>query len=193
MKKISPTIGWRAVNISNKPAIVICSFEPPTTYIFGGFVFSQRRPGGTKQMKNTKLPITAILIHCITTTNLYSNNNIQTIDCHTPYNTNNRWAATCIKGESEIEIAGIAKCASAAGESDIYSLAPSVTTDPDSEDNTYCWCQIYSPFISQLIYIADFLYQTECENWCGNFCANTATTNQKFRDTIFSKLKPAKE
>ena len=27
----SPTIGWRAVNILNKPTIAAYSFEPPTT------------------------------------------------------------------------------------------------------------------------------------------------------------------
>ena len=33
----SPTFGWRAVNILNKPAILVYSFEPPTAVIYRGF------------------------------------------------------------------------------------------------------------------------------------------------------------
>lgn len=32
-RKITPTVGWRAVNISNKPAILLYSCEPPTALI----------------------------------------------------------------------------------------------------------------------------------------------------------------
>ncbi len=33
----SPTFGWRAVNMLNKPAILVYSFEPPTAVIYRGF------------------------------------------------------------------------------------------------------------------------------------------------------------
>lgn len=40
--KKSPTTGWRAVNILNKPAILCYSFDPPTTDISGGFYLIKR-------------------------------------------------------------------------------------------------------------------------------------------------------
>lgn len=39
--KKSPTTGWRAVNILNKPAILCYSSYPPTTDISGGFLFNK--------------------------------------------------------------------------------------------------------------------------------------------------------
>ena len=39
----SPTFGWRAVNILNKPAILVYSFEPPTAVIYRGFLIAKYR------------------------------------------------------------------------------------------------------------------------------------------------------
>lgn len=114
------------------------------------------------------------------------------INCTSPRNLNDKWGAVCSNGTSTTDVTGVAKCSFIASEDGTYGKSENIQNNPD-EDNIHCWCQISTPFTSPYIYTNEYLYQTECENWCATFCAQNAISNQKFRDAIFSNLKPNQE
>lgn len=115
------------------------------------------------------------------------------ITCYSGEFSASQWGAVCNNNKSDITVNGPATCSSMAPSDGLYSQTATLDTQTDDEDMIYCWCQISAPFTSQYIYINEYVYQTECENWCASFCAQNATQNQKFRDAIFSNLTPNEE
>ncbi len=131
---------------------------------------------------------TIALIACLISTTTYATILKPEITCYSDEFSFGQWGAICNNGTTDITITGPATCSDTAPTDGPFSKSAIIDTNED-EDMIYCWCKISAPFTSQYVYAYEYLYQTECENWCPSVCAQSATSNTKFRNSIFSDLK----
>ena len=85
--------------------------------------------------------------------------------------------------KSTISILGLGMCAGTAAVS-VGTVESNISTTT-AGDNTFCWCRMYSPWLSKWVFARNYIgNEQQCNIKCHSYCANTFISNSTFRDAI---------
>ncbi len=164
--------------------MIVLKLQPPENS--GGFLYSQTKENGDKNMKKYLLitglicaatipPATAVTKYVALT---------PSTTCSSFFGRDSDFSATC-DGTS---IEGIAFCGSqnggSMGATTNYYVEISYTLD----NNKYCWCRMISPAVSQWVFSRSYSTAASCATNCASTCAYNLRDEASIRASMFSNL-----
>ena len=103
------------------------------------------------------------------------------------YNNTTDWDATCTDNTGSTNVEGVWRCGSQNGGTQGTTTDMLDTADSTSI-NTYCWCKMVIPAVSQWVFHSKVSDQGTCYGTCGRLCLEALQTagSTAFKAAMFS-------
>lgn len=102
------------------------------------------------------------------------------------------WGVDCPYSQNSISatvsILGLGLCAGPGDSLSVGTVADKIYTTTSGE-NVFCWCRMYSPWLSKWVLAARYVNnETVCVSKCNTVCADVFLSNSTFRSAITDAL-----